>query len=64
MSLFDYQVSKQLALQDPPFGALIMAAMRKADTGNAALLQTAFPELHRELTLRYDAPGGQLPGEE
>ena len=63
MSHYDYQASKQLAAQDPPFAALIMAAYRKADTGNGALLEQAFPDICRELRARYDAPGGLLPGE-
>lgn len=64
MSLFDYQASKQVAADDPPFAALVMAAYRKADTGNAAKLEMAFPDITRELRARYDAPGGILPGEQ
>lgn len=64
MSLFDYEVSKRLARSDPPFYALIMAAMRCADTGNLERLQRSFPDVHAELEARYNAPGGLLPGEE
>jgi len=32
MSYYDYEYSKHLEMQDPPFYGLIMAAMRKADT--------------------------------
>lgn len=64
MSLFDYQASKQLAAMDPPFAALIMAAYRKADTGNAIWLEQAFPDICREMRARYDAPGGVLSGEQ
>lgn len=63
MSHYDYEVSKQLMLGAPPFAALIMAAFRKADTGNTAKLATAFPELYTEIRDRYNAPGGHLPGD-
>lgn len=62
MSLYDYQVSQKLT--DPPFYALIMAAMRKADDVNAAKLRYAWPEVWHELESRYHAPGGLLAGEE
>ena len=64
MSYFDYQASRVLVAADPPFYAIIMAAMRKADTHNAALLRLAFPAVWDELYDRYHAPGGLLPGEE
>lgn len=63
MSLYDYQQSRALAAEDPTFDALIMAAIRKADTVNAAKLRIAFPRIARELDDRYQAPGGLLPGE-
>ena len=63
MSLYDYQVSRQISEGDPPFYALIMAAMRKADTFNMAKLQRAFPAVYDEVSARYNAPGGMLPGE-
>lgn len=63
MSQYDYQVSKTIAAQDHPFHALIMAAMRQADTNNADLLRAIFPETWHELKARYHAPGGVLPGE-
>lgn len=62
--LHAYQVSQELSAQDPPFSALIFAAMRKADTENAAILQAAYPALYKELHDRYWAPGGLLDGEE
>jgi len=34
MTRFDYETSKHLLQGDPPFYALIMAAMRKADDEN------------------------------
>lgn len=63
MSLYDYQISLELTKDDPPFYALIMAAMRKADSDNITKLQTAFPETYKELYARYHAPGGRLPDE-
>ena len=64
MSLHSYQVSLELMKGDPPFSALIMAAMRKADSNNAALLKSSFPEIWDELFERYHAPGGIIAGEE
>lgn len=64
MSLYDYQMSQQLDRQDPPFCALIMAAMRKADTNNLEKLRAAWPEVWRELGARYHAPGGALTAAE
>ena len=63
MSLYDYRVSKELSASDPPFAALIMAALRKADSTNAYKLRAAFPEICAEMQARYDAPGGVLPAE-
>lgn len=59
--LYDYRLSQKLADQDLPFYALIMAAMRKADTENAAKLRAMWPEVWEELEQRYHAPGGMLP---
>lgn len=64
MSLHSYEVSKHLSAQDPPFSALIFAALRKADTQNAMRIHTMWPELAAEFTARYNAPGGVLPEEE
>ncbi len=63
MSLYDYEVSRELEAHDLPFYALIMAAMRRADTDNLDLLRAAFPEVWAELSARYHAPGGMLPGD-
>ena len=60
----DYEMSNQIVVQDFPFYALIMAAMRQADTDNLAKLQRAWPDVYRELFGRHNAPGGLLPGEE
>jgi hypothetical protein len=60
VSLYDYEVSRRISATDPPFYALIMAAIRKADTVNTALLRAAFPDVYAEFQARYNAPGGQL----
>lgn len=61
VSHYDYEVSNQIAIADPPFYALIMAAMRRADSRNLARLAAAFPDTFNELEARYNAPGGLLP---
>ena len=61
MSLHEYKQSIELYDKDYPFYALIMAAMRKADSDNERLLRDAFPRVWDELQARYDAPGGVLP---
>ena len=63
MSRFDYEQSKYMVALDYSFYALIMAAMRQADTQNLFLLRQAFPDTWDELEARYHAPGGLLPGE-
>lgn len=63
MSRYDYQQSQEITAADPPFAALIMAAMRKADSTNSRLLAECFPDIYWELQQRYNAPGGYLPGE-
>ena len=63
VSWHEYRVSQELELQGLPFYALIMGAMRQADTHNADILKRAFPKTWAELEARYHAPGGNLPGE-
>ena len=63
MSLYDYRASQDVALTRVPFYALIMAAMRQADSDNVVKLRAEFPETWDELQLRYHAPGGLLDGE-
>lgn len=63
MSLYDYQMARLIDATDPPFYALIMAAMRKADTDNAERLRAAFPEVWEEVQHRYWSAGALLPGE-
>ena len=60
MSLHEYVMSQKIAAEDYPFYALIMAAMRQADTMNVSLLRDIFPDTWRELQQRYNAPGGAL----
>jgi hypothetical protein len=60
VSLYDYVASKHLAAQDAPFAALIMAAMRQADTRNQEVLRLGFPDIWEELDARYNAPAGRL----
>jgi len=63
MNLYDYLKSQEISKQDYPFYALIMAAMRQADTHNLELLQEAFPEVWAQFIARYNAPGGRLENE-
>lgn len=61
MSHYDYKQSRLIAAGCYPFYALVMAAMRQADTGNAEKLRAAFPGTWDELLARYHAPDGILP---
>jgi hypothetical protein len=63
MSRHEYQVHQQILASDPPFYALIMAAMHRADTSNSWRLRNAFPEVWEELEARYNAPDARLPGD-
>jgi len=63
MNWLAYQTGARLARADVDFYALVIAAMMRADTVNAAKLRAAFPELWGETQARYDAPGGLLPSE-
>lgn len=63
MSLFDYERSREIDKRDEPFYALVMAAMRRADTINLNKLRDAWPEVWTELQARYNAPGGRLENE-
>ena len=63
MSLHSFNVSIEIMRDDPPFYALIMAAMRKADTQNIAKLRSVFPEIWSELDERYWTPGGLIASE-
>jgi hypothetical protein len=61
--LYDYRASQHLGTLDAPFYALVMAALRQADTSNAAKIRAAWPEVAAEFEARYNAPGGILPGD-
>lgn len=61
MSLFDYHKSSEL--EGAPFYALIMAAMRGADSSNIEKLKVAWPDVWSELQTRYNSPGGWLSGD-
>jgi len=61
MSYIDYIEGRKIAAQDYPFYALIMAAMRQADTDNLEKLKREFPQVHTELVYRYNSPGGVHP---
>ena len=61
MSLHEYLTSLAISAEDPPFYALVMAAMRKADSDNVERFQRAFPETWFELTRRHCVPCGVLP---
>lgn len=63
MSYYDYHRSVKLAEDDAPFYALIMAAVRRADTENLRKLTILFPDTVEEFTARYNAPGGILEGD-
>jgi len=61
MSLYEYQMGRDIYWKDYPFYALIQAAMRQADTSNLEKLKACFPDTYEELLLRYNTPGGTLP---
>lgn len=63
MSYHEYKMGQIISSEDYPFYALIQAAMRQADTDNTEKLRIAFPQVHEELTKRYNAPRGLLEGE-
>lgn len=63
MSLYDYEKSREISKDDPPFASLIMSAMRRADTINTVKLENMFPEIFAELQMRYNSLGGLLEEE-
>lgn len=63
LNLFDYEQSREIERHHFGFHALIAAALRQADSENFALLTAVFPEIARDLRARYNAPGGELPGD-
>jgi hypothetical protein len=63
MSLYDYDVSKEIAQHDYPFYALLMELIRKADDVNTEKIKAGWPEEWAEMEARYNSPGGLLPGD-
>ena len=63
VSYHEYLAAKELLRFDPPFYALLMAAMHGCDSSNEAKLRAMWPELWDEVFARYHAPGGVLEGE-
>jgi hypothetical protein len=45
---------------DPPFYGVVMLAMMRADSINAAKLRAAWPAVWDECQARYDSPGALL----
>ncbi len=62
MTLHEYRASQELSRTGVNFYALIMAAMRGADSVNLPKLKAAWPEVWNELQARYNAPGGIIDG--
>lgn len=62
--LHSYHVSVKINGRSYPFYSLIMAAMRQADTPNAAKLAMVFPDIWEELNRRHNARLGVLPEDE
>ena len=60
MSRFDYEQSRVIKNEGYGFYAVIMAAMRQADTDNLEKLKQAWPQVWEELQERYHSPGGAL----
>lgn len=62
MSNYDYIQSRRITdLPGVSFYALIMAAMRNADTENEAKLREAWPDTWKELVEFYHTPGALQP---
>lgn len=64
MSLYDYKKSQEIDSKDYGFYALIMAAMREADSVNLCKLKYEWPDIYTELQARYNSPGGKLENEQ
>lgn len=63
LNLYDYEASRNISAESPPFYALIAAAMRRADSINTEKLKMVFPGVYADLVARYNAPDGKLEGE-
>ena len=60
VGLIAYHAGVKISRADPPFYALLVALMLRADSYNAERLRLAFPDDWDEVQRRYDAPGGVL----
>ena len=58
-----YRTAVDIWSADPPFAALIAAALYRADDGNAALIRAVWPDIAATTQARYDATGGQIEGD-
>lgn len=63
MSLYEYELGREIAAKNTAFYALIQAAMRRADNANLEMLKGCWPDVWLELRERYNAPGGELQSE-
>ena len=63
LTLYDYLLSEAISAYRPSFYSLIAAAIRQADSDNLEKLANAWPDVVADFRLRYNAPGGTLPGE-
>lgn len=55
MSNHDFVASYDVYINDYPFNALIMAAIRQADDDEQRRLRAAFPDVFDELVQRWNA---------
>ena len=63
LDLVAYRAGVEISRQDPPFAALIFAALYRADSTNARIIRAVYPGIASTGQARYDAPGGVLPHE-
>lgn len=63
MSLYDYERSIEVVAKGYPFYALVMAAMKVADSDNIEKLMLIFPRTYYELQERSHFPGGLVSEE-
>jgi len=57
-------MSIEMAMEDYPFNAIIMAAMRRADTSNLEMLKRCWPKIWDELVELYNTPGAYMKREQ
>lgn len=63
LNLYEYNESREIERHHFSFYALLAAAMRQADSQNMSLLTAVYPNVAADLRARYNAPGGELPGD-